>query len=64
MAFFQWVIAVSVLATVVIGGARFFHVTQQQIQQQQQSAADKQRLIERYRLQHQLQRHRHFLMMY
>jgi hypothetical protein len=32
--------------------------------QQQQIAADKQLLIERHRLQHQLQRHRQFLMVY
>jgi|GEM_PF-5310440 len=64
MAIFQWVIALAVLAVAVIGGTQFYHAIQQQMHQQQQIAADKQLLIERHRLQHQLQRHRQFLMVY
>ena len=64
MGFFQWVIAFAVLASVILGGTRFYQVAHQQITLQQERQAYAQLLVERYRLQLQLQQHRQFLMHY
>lgn len=64
MGFVQWVIALAVLASVILGGTRFYQVAYQQIKLQQQRQAYAQLLVEQYRLQLQLQQHRQFLRHY